>query len=193
MIIKPFDKTVKALLEGGFYKIPRFQRPYSWDQENVDDFWSDAIAGEDPDYFIGSFVLFREHATSDIFMVVDGQQRITTATILLATVRNALDSIDETALAKGTQSLIERADVNNQVRFVLLTESSYPYLQEHIQKHGPPQLAKNVGAEEEAIETAFRYWCGRRRAFSRISNMTANLRAATALRSNSPRMSATNR
>ncbi|MFZ2650140.1 MAG: DUF262 domain-containing protein [Burkholderiaceae bacterium] len=157
MIIKPADKTMKALLEGGFYKIPRFQRPYSWDQENVDDFWSDAIASEDQDYFIGSFVLYREHTTSDVFMVVDGQQRLTTATILLATVRNGLDSIGEIALAKGTQSLIERKDVDNQERFVLLTESSYPYLQEYIQKHGTPQLAKNAGAEEEAIETAFRY------------------------------------
>ena len=157
MIIKPVDKTMKALLEGGFYKIPRFQRPYSWDQENVDDFWSDAIAGEDPDYFIGSFVLYREHPASDVFMVVDGQQRLTTATILLAAVRNAFDSIGETALARGTQSLIERADVNNQERFVLLTETSYPYLQEYIQKHGAPQLVKNAGAEEKAIETAFRY------------------------------------
>jgi hypothetical protein len=157
MIIKPVDRTMKSLLEGGFYKIPRFQRPYSWDQENVDDFWSDAIAGDDPDYFIGSFVLYRESANSDVFMVVDGQQRLTTATILLAAVRNALDSIGETALAKGTQSLIERTDVNNQERFVLLTETSYPYLQEYIQKHGTPQLAKNAGAEEEAIETAFRY------------------------------------
>src|SRR5260221_13631581 len=38
MLIKPSDKTLQALLEGGFYKIPRFQRPYSWDQENVDVF-----------------------------------------------------------------------------------------------------------------------------------------------------------
>jgi hypothetical protein len=157
VIIKPVDRTMKDLLEGGFYKIPRFQRPYSWDQENVDDFWSDAIAGEDADYFIGSFVLYREHSSSDLFMVVDGQQRLTTATILLATVRNALDSIHEDALAKGTQSLIERKDVNNQERFVLLTETSYPYLQEYIQKHGAPQLPKKAGAEEEAIETAFRY------------------------------------
>ena len=51
MIIKPSDKTIKGLLEGGFYKIPRFQRPYSWDQENVDDFWSDAVTSEADDYF----------------------------------------------------------------------------------------------------------------------------------------------
>jgi uncharacterized protein with ParB-like and HNH nuclease domain len=43
MDIKPIDRTVKNVLEGAFYRIPRFQRPYSWDKENVDDFWTDAI------------------------------------------------------------------------------------------------------------------------------------------------------
>ena len=157
MLIKPSDKTLQALLEGGFYKIPRFQRPYSWDQENVDDFWSDAIANTDPDYFIGSFVLYRESAKSDFNMVVDGQQRLTTATILLAAIRNAFDSLGEQPLASGTQSLIERSDVNNDKRFVLITETSYPYFHEYIQKHGPPKLPASVGREEEAIETAFKY------------------------------------
>ena len=157
MIIKPSDKSMKALLEGAFYKIPRFQRPYSWDQENVDDFWSDAIASSDADYFIGSFVLYQEPGAADVFMVVDGQQRLTTATILLAVIRNGFDEIGEIPLAKGTQSLIERIDVNSETRFVLLTETSYPYLQEHIQKHGTAVLDKQAGAEEAAIETAYRY------------------------------------
>lgn len=160
MNIKPTDKTIRALLEGGFYKIPRFQRPYSWDQENVDDFWSDAIASEDPDCFIGSFVLFRDNPHSDLFMVVDGQQRLTTTTILLAAIRNAFDGLGEADLAKGTQSLIERTDVNNKLRYVLLTETSYPYLQEYIQKHGSPELKNKSGAEENAIEGAFKYLTG---------------------------------
>ena len=157
MIIKPSDKSLKSLLEGGFYKIPRFQRPYSWDQENVDDFWSDAIASDDPDYFIGSFVVYRDKAAPDLLMVVDGQQRLTTATLLLAALRNEFDEIEEKALANGTQLLIERADVNAETHFVLRTESSYPYLHEHIQKHGAPALPKSVGKEEEALETAFKY------------------------------------
>jgi len=155
MIIKPLDRTSADLLAGGFYKIPRFQRPYSWDKENVDDFWTDAIASDDKDYFIGSFVIYREHENADAFMVVDGQQRLTTITLLLAAIRNALHNLGDTGLAAAVQKLIERDDINNQRRFVLLTETSYPYLQEHIQKYGPPQLPKNVGREEEALELAF--------------------------------------
>jgi hypothetical protein len=157
VLIKPTDRTIKAVLEGGFYKIPRFQRPYSWDQENVDDFWSDAITNTEPDYFIGSFVVYPENATSDVSMVVDGQQRLTTATIMLATIRNAFDELGDAALASGVQSLIERADVNNEKRYVLRTETSYPYFHEYVQKHGTPQLPKSVGREEQAIETAYKY------------------------------------
>ena len=157
VIIKPSDKTIKALLEGGFYKIPRFQRPYSWDQENVDDFWSDAVTSEADDYFIGSFVVYREDAGSDVFMIVDGQQRLTTTTIFLAAIRNGFISLGDDALAKGTQSLIERTDVNNKSRFVLHTETSYPYLQEHIQKLGIAELPGDAGAEEEALENAYKY------------------------------------
>jgi hypothetical protein len=157
VLIKPTDRSMKAMLEGGFYKIPRFQRPYSWDQENVDDFWSDAITNTEPDYFIGSFVLYPESATSDVYMVVDGQQRLTTATILLAAIRNAFNELEEKALASGVQSLIERTDVNSEKRYVLRTETSYPYFHEYVQKHGPPQLPKSVGREEQAIETAYKY------------------------------------
>ena len=66
MDIKPLDQTAKNLLETAFYKIPRFQRPYSWDRENVEDFWNDAVVADDPDYFIGSFVLYRSKGDGDL-------------------------------------------------------------------------------------------------------------------------------
>jgi uncharacterized protein with ParB-like and HNH nuclease domain len=157
MNIKPVDRTIKQLLDSGFYRIPRFQRPYSWDNENVDDFWSDAIATTDPDYFIGSFVFYRSREHGDTYMVVDGQQRLTTLTLLLAAVRNALDALDRESLAIGIQKLIERPDINNDLRFVLQTETSYPYLQEHIQKHGAGDLPASAGKEEEALEAAYRH------------------------------------
>jgi len=157
MQIKPTDKTLKNVLESSFFKIPRFQRAYSWDKENVDDFWTDAITTSEPDYFIGSFVVYPESKGSDTLMVVDGQQRLTTATLLLAAIRNAFDNVKQPDNAKGVQKLIEREDINNHRRYILLTETSYPYLQEHIQKHGAAELPKKSGKEEQALETAFVY------------------------------------
>jgi uncharacterized protein with ParB-like and HNH nuclease domain len=157
MQIKPVDRSVRQLLEAGFYTIPRFQRPYSWDQENVDDFWTDTITNEEPDYFIGSFVLYRESEHSTNYFVVDGQQRLTTITILLAAIRNALDSLEIKDLAKGIQKLIERENLESQYQYVLQTETSYPFLQEYIQKHSKPELDAAATQEQEALELAFRY------------------------------------
>jgi len=157
MDIKPVDQTVKTLLESAFYRIPRFQRPYSWDRENVADFWNDAVTSEDPDYFIGSFVVYRQSVASDTLLVVDGQQRVTTITLLLAALRDALHEEGHEELAKGIQLLVERPDLNNQKQYVLQSETPYPYLQEHIQKYGTPELSPSLGAEEDALKDAYAF------------------------------------
>jgi uncharacterized protein with ParB-like and HNH nuclease domain len=46
MNIKPFESTIKPVFESGFYKIPRFQRPYSWDKGNIEDFWEDVVQSD---------------------------------------------------------------------------------------------------------------------------------------------------
>jgi hypothetical protein len=157
MEIKPVDQTIKTLLESAFYRIPRFQRPYSWDQENVADFWNDAVVAEDPDYFIGSFVVYRSAPNTDTLLIVDGQQRITTITLLLAAIRDALSAGGHADLAKGVQGLIERPDINNERQYVLQSETPYPYLQEFIQKFGRPELAPSEGKEEEALRSAYSF------------------------------------
>lgn len=44
MNIKPEDKTIKdILLSRRQFVIPRFQREYSWDKKNYQEFWEDII------------------------------------------------------------------------------------------------------------------------------------------------------
>ena len=102
MKIQSIDKNIKEVLESGFYRIPRFQRPYSWDPENIEDFWNDVIINADSDYFIGSMVVFKP-PTSDTASVVDGQQRLTTITMMLAALRNAFKGAGFTDLYSGPQ------------------------------------------------------------------------------------------
>jgi uncharacterized protein DUF262 len=154
MKITCIDKELKTVLSSHFYKIPRFQRPYLWEKEQVDEFWQDAIANQDPDYFIGSMVVFM--MTHDTFGVVDGQQRLTTITMILCALRNALIALNEESLALGIQHLVEKPDINNKSQFVLQTETSYPYLQEHIQKLGEPDSDDTAPGEEEThLQRAF--------------------------------------
>jgi uncharacterized protein with ParB-like and HNH nuclease domain len=153
MKIESTDQDIRTLLSSGYYRIPRFQRPYSWTRENIQDFWDDIIKERPADYFIGSMVLFRNG--NQRFGIVDGQQRLTTITLLLAALRNALHELDSDDLAYGIHGLIERKNIDNKLEFILSTETSYPYLQDHILKFGTPEVAVTPMREEENLKAAF--------------------------------------
>ncbi|WP_294329210.1 DUF262 domain-containing HNH endonuclease family protein [uncultured Sphingomonas sp.] len=157
MNITPKDIRIRALFQSTFFKIPRFQRPYSWDRGNIEEFWNDAIGSTRPDYFIGSMVMFGDKASQDL-NVVDGQQRLTTITIFLAALRDTFLDVGEKDLAEGVQNVIQRTDViTNQRRYVLLTETSYPYFQEYVQKLGAPDVELKPDDEEKGIQSAYRF------------------------------------
>lgn len=152
MKIESTDQTIADLLNAGYYVIPRFQRPYSWDQENIAEFWDDTVRGSNEDYFIGSMVVYK--MADRKYGVVDGQQRLTTITILLCVLRDILESEGHSDQAKGLHRLIERENINNEAEFVLQTESSYPYFQEYIQKAEEPDLEAEIHREEENLQAA---------------------------------------
>jgi uncharacterized protein with ParB-like and HNH nuclease domain len=156
MKITCLDKQVGQFLKETFYRIPRFQRPYSWDRSNVEEFWNDAVVENDAHYFIGNFVVYDDKTALG---VVDGQQRLTTITLLLCALRNAFQDEGFSNLANGVHGLIERTDISDKLYYVLQTETSYPYFQEHIQKfNGKPAVKIVAGPEEQLLKQAFEYF-----------------------------------
>lgn len=153
MKIQCIDRDVRQILESGIYVIPRFQRPYSWDRDNVEEFWSDSISEIKSDYFIGAFVAYA--ISSSLHGIVDGQQRLTTITIALCAVRDKYQEIGLVASAKGVHRLIETRDLNDETQFVLRAETSYPYLQAKIQAFEKDDEKIDAGEEEKAIKVAY--------------------------------------
>lgn len=149
------DRTVEFIFQSHYFEIPRFQRPYSWDRDNWDEFWNDVFQSQQTDYFIGSVVTF---AKGQYKAIVDGQQRLTTITLLLAAIRNSYRQNSFEDRASGTQSFIERNNKNNEPTYVLRTETSYPYLQTVIQKSEPQKKVSKLSEEEALIEAAFQYF-----------------------------------
>ncbi|TFV60232.1 DUF262 domain-containing protein [Mycobacterium sp. PS03-16] len=141
MKVKSDDRTIGEVLQGHFLKVPRFQRPYEWTKEEVDDFWDD-IHGASSDYFIGSMVLFQ--STHGLQGIVDGQQRLTTITLLLCILRDELQRVGMSDEAAGLHNLIERRSVlDNKSHFVLQTDEDSPYLRymQTYAKHGDPPIS----------------------------------------------------
>ena len=146
------DRTLREILNTYFFYIPRFQRPYSWEVEQVEELWEDAIQESGPDYFIGSMVVYKHG--EDTVAVIDGQQRLTTLMMLLCAIRDAAEAHGHVGLANGTHTFVERTDENDQVRSVIKTETSFPFLQDEVFSRGESELDADVGAEELAIQAA---------------------------------------
>lgn len=81
-----YDNNIK-------FRIPRYQRSYSWASDQVEEFWHDVMADEA--LFVGSMIFNYEHQESEDFIdVIDGQQRLLTVTIFNAVIRDAMHPLD---------------------------------------------------------------------------------------------------
>lgn len=83
-ILKQAQPTFGELVGNGkVYEVPPFQRDYSWDKEEWEDLWLDINALEtDGDHYMGYLVL-QETKEPKKFIIIDGQQRITTISLLI--------------------------------------------------------------------------------------------------------------
>jgi hypothetical protein len=92
-MMKAEERTISNILtEQICYEIPAYQRPYSWEKENVqqllDDIW-EAYTEQDSEYFMGSLITI-EKERDRRYDVVDGQQRLTTLNLILARMRDQI-------------------------------------------------------------------------------------------------------
>lgn len=89
------NSTLRQLLGNGLrYRVPMFQRDYSWGPDEWDDLWQDMVAvveeGAEPAHYMGYLVL--QSTNNRAFDVIDGQQRMTTMSVLiLAAVGHLMD------------------------------------------------------------------------------------------------------
>ncbi|PSB32701.1 DUF262 domain-containing protein [Chlorogloea sp. CCALA 695] len=153
MKIEANDKEVQDIFALGYFKIPRFQRPYSWMEEEVINFWEDIVIRDYKHYFIGSMVVYQTE--KPYYGIVDGQQRLTTITLMLAAIRNAFLDYEDENLAKGVHQYIEKANIDNINEYILNAETSFPYLQGYIQSFKKVDIKCNVGNEEQNLKSAF--------------------------------------
>lgn len=79
-----------------FFEIPKYQRSYAWERENVRDLFNDIIEAIDTEssHYIGTVVLAKTDKSS-IFNIVDGQQRITTIVLFLSVIISQLPKRDD--------------------------------------------------------------------------------------------------
>lgn len=95
---KTENNTFRKLIGNGLsYRIPRFQRDYSWTDEEWEDLWLDLMGtlqpGGEAAHYLGYLVL--QSPDDKTFEVIDGQQRLTTVTIVILAILKHLQRLVE--------------------------------------------------------------------------------------------------
>jgi uncharacterized protein with ParB-like and HNH nuclease domain len=148
------------------YLVPRFQRQYSWKQEEIQDFWNDIIQQisytkmkiKHTEYFVGCMVLVGDDSKSD-YLIVDGQQRLTTITILLRSIVRRLNELGDSLAAKALhKNVIEGIDDDGKPYFKLINETPKPYFQNEVQSLDHTGINTPQTDEEKLLSGAYDFF-----------------------------------
>ena len=149
--------SLESLFQERLFRVPDYQRGYSWGRQQVQDFLDDLdVLAPNRDHYTGTVVLHRPVTEKEIedesgksyvsVEIVDGQQRLTTTILLLDGIRRALNDIngEERPLSRGiSQNYIAAKGDNGQLlhKLTLNTDTNH-FFRASI-------LAEHPGAEPE--------------------------------------------
>jgi hypothetical protein len=141
-LIEAHERTIGRIFSDDYaFEIPPYQRPYAWEIEQAKELLSDLLAAMDNGkkeevYFLGSIVLIKKPGAPEA-KVVDGQQRLTTLTILLSVMRD-LTTTDKARFRRSAYVRQEAdADKGTSDRYrLLLWDRDRPFFQKYVQTAG---------------------------------------------------------
>ena len=139
LYLEPENRMFSELMGNGkSYSIPRFQRDYSWDQEELTALWHDieSMMETETQHFMGYLVLQTSDGKS--FQIIDGQQRLTTISLIIVAALNLFKAmIDNGIDAEENRQRLEayRRDYLGVLDTVTLKRSAKITLNRHNDRH----------------------------------------------------------
>ena len=170
MQITPEVKNIRQLLNSKKqFLIPRFQREYSWEKKNYEEFLNDIIKGlkindigqlSSEKYFLGTMLFIGSYTdgTTKEIEVVDGQQRLTTITILFSAMAESFKLAGEEKLSKIIFDYIMTTDDNGEPVRILKTSTSYPFFSNFIQDATKSHIKDPSSEEEICIKETYDFF-----------------------------------
>ena len=173
MVIKNFTPegaSIGSLLYSmDVYEVPPYQRDYSWKKIHLEDFWKDINNFSGDYHFFGSmlFQTVTEGENKKMY-VIDGQQRFTTITVLLAVIRDFLLKENDVKDATLTQQkIIQDVSSDKKIRKITLNLRNRDFFYHCIQCYGDDidykdteTFIKEFGrkATNDLIEDAYKFF-----------------------------------
>lgn len=124
-------KLLDFLRKSAQFIIPIYQRTYSWTDKQCEQLWNDIVrAGSDTSvsgHFVGSVVYVEKglysHSSIPQLLVIDGQQRMTTVSLLIAALGEAIEAqggIEVTSQKKMSNYFLLNSEEDGELRYKLL-------------------------------------------------------------------------
>ncbi len=147
------ETKLRQLIEGTKqYVVPLFQRPYSWSEKQWKTLWSDVFEQSRHEdgrpHFFGSIVTTPAKSVPQgvgKYLLIDGQQRITTIQVFLAAIRDTASRAGDTKLRERIdgQYLTNAYEEGDERLKVLPTQDDRPAFRAIIRKHEIPENRLN--------------------------------------------------
>jgi hypothetical protein len=150
------------------FVVPKFQRDYSWNNEQWDDLWQDieTMREEHDEHYMGYLVL--QTQDEKCYYIIDGQQRFTTVLLLIYAaikcverqIDQGIDVEDNTRRCESLKSLyIGKEDpvTLDYDNLLTLNRNNNPYFCDYILKLGDLK-ARNLTATEKLMRSCFEYY-----------------------------------
>jgi len=96
MSMEPTNQTFQEMMSNGVkYQIPRFQRDYTWKQEQWEDLWSDIETLPKEKYHYMGYIVLQRKSQHD-YTVIDGQQRLITLSLVILAAIKQIEKLIQT-------------------------------------------------------------------------------------------------
>lgn len=157
---------------GKIYRVPPFQRDYSWKEENWEDLWQDILIicnNPDSSHYMGAIVLQSSGTSDKEFTIIDGQQRLATLSIVAIAVIEKIQKLVEREKHKAAnqerQEILKRTYLSDRdprsLRYsskIILNENNNDFYQSNLINLRQPLNIRALSKSNQLLWQAFQYF-----------------------------------
>lgn len=157
---------------GRIYRVPPFQRDYSWNEENWEDLWQDILllhTNPDSSHYMGAIVLQSSNTSDKEFTIIDGQQRLATLSIVAIAIIEKIQNLVERGQQKEAnqerQEILRRTYLSDRdprsLRYsskILLNENNNDFYQSNLINLRQLRNIRSLSKSNQLLWQAFQYF-----------------------------------
>jgi uncharacterized protein with ParB-like and HNH nuclease domain len=157
---------------GKIYRVPPFQRDYSWNEENWEDLWQDILVLRnipDSSHYMGALVLQTSRTSDKEFTIIDGQQRLITLSIIaiavIEKIQKLVEQEDQKEANQERQEILKRTYLSDRdprsLRYsskIILNENNNDFYQSNLINLRRPLNIRALSKTNQLLWQAFQYF-----------------------------------